>query len=112
MGRRMVLVRSEEEATKHPDRTFGRILGSAEFQVLSLSLYQVCQRWQERLLSFSDAFDKMRPSGLVQWWHDRRDMGRWWNYWLVVAGLVLTVLFGLVQSVTGVLQVIGVGGNS
>ncbi|KAK3361039.1 hypothetical protein B0T24DRAFT_692682 [Lasiosphaeria ovina] len=67
--------------------------------------------WQDRLLAFSDAFDRARPSGLAQWWHDRRDMGRWWNYWLVVAGLGLTVLFGLVQSVTGILQVIGVGGG-
>ncbi|KAK0707007.1 hypothetical protein B0T26DRAFT_806648 [Lasiosphaeria miniovina] len=63
--------------------------------------------WQDRLLAFSDAFDRARPSGLAQCWHDRRDMGRWWNYWLVVAGLGLAVLFGLVQSVTGILQVIG-----
>ncbi len=67
--------------------------------------------WQERLLSFSDAFDRARPSGVIQWWYDRRDMGQWWNYWLVVGGLGLTVLFGLVQSVTGILQVIGVGGG-
>jgi hypothetical protein len=62
--------------------------------------------WQERLLSLSDSFDNAKPSSPVQWWYDRRDMGQWWGFWLLVAGVFLTVVFGLVQSVTGILQVI------
>ncbi|KAL1839858.1 hypothetical protein VTJ49DRAFT_1044 [Mycothermus thermophilus] len=54
----------------------------------------------------SDAFDNAKPRGMRQWLHDRRDMGQWWNYWFIVMGLTLTVLFGLIQSVTGILQVI------
>ncbi|KAH6612285.1 hypothetical protein B0J18DRAFT_470399 [Chaetomium sp. MPI-SDFR-AT-0129] len=67
--------------------------------------------WQGRLLDLSDAFDKTKPTGPIQWWHDRRDMGQWWNYWLVVAGITLTLLFGLIQSITGILQVVGAGGG-
>lgn len=61
--------------------------------------------WQERLSALSEHFDRTKPSSLVQWWHDRRDMGQWWNYWLVVVGISLTVIFGLIQSVTGIIQV-------
>ncbi|KAK4139629.1 uncharacterized protein C8A04DRAFT_40552 [Dichotomopilus funicola] len=67
--------------------------------------------WQGRLLDLSDAFDKTKPTGPIQWWHDRRDMGQWWNYWLVVVGITLTLLFGLIQSITGILQVVGAGGG-
>ena len=67
--------------------------------------------WQVRLVALAEAFDKKMPTGPIQWWYDRRDMGRWWNYWLIVLGIVLTILFGLIQSVTGILQVIGVGGG-
>ncbi|KAL2125433.1 hypothetical protein VTJ04DRAFT_1798 [Mycothermus thermophilus] len=65
--------------------------------------------WLERLLKLSDAFEKTRPKSPMGWYYDRRDMGQWWNYWLVFLTLALTVLFGLVQSVTGLLQVLGVG---
>ncbi|KAJ6442558.1 class I glutamine amidotransferase-like protein [Purpureocillium lavendulum] len=63
--------------------------------------------WQDRLAALCEAFDRTKPSSPMQWWHDRRDMGQWWGFWLVVAGIALTVLFGLIQSITGILQVVG-----
>lgn len=65
--------------------------------------------WQERLLLLSEAFGRSKPSTLFQWWYDRRDMGQWWSFWLVITGIFLTVLFGLIQSITGILQVVGSG---
>jgi len=62
--------------------------------------------WPDRLLSVSEAFDRSKPSNPLQWWHDRRDMGQWWGFWLVMAGIFLTVIFGLIQSITGILQVV------
>ncbi|KAL2125430.1 hypothetical protein VTJ04DRAFT_1795 [Mycothermus thermophilus] len=62
--------------------------------------------WREQLLELSDTFDKAKPQNPVQWWHDRRDMGQWWNYWLLFIGLALAVLFGLIQTVMSVLQVV------
>lgn len=61
--------------------------------------------WQGKLSIIEEAFGKAKPTGFFQWWHDRRDMQQWWGFWLVVAGIFLTVLFGLIQSVTGILQV-------
>src|SRR3569833_148331 len=61
--------------------------------------------WGERLDVISEALNSSKPKNLFQWWHDRRDMKEWWGFWLVVAGIFLTVLFGLIQSVTGIIQV-------
>lgn len=60
--------------------------------------------WQDRLLDIEEAFDKSKPRSFPQWWHDTRDMQQWWGFWLLVVGIFLTVLFGLIQSVTGILQ--------
>lgn len=62
--------------------------------------------WQDRLLVIAEAFEKARPHSLLQWLHDTRDMERWWGFWLVAVGVFLTVVFGLIQSITGILQVI------
>ncbi|KAI1366710.1 hypothetical protein F5Y08DRAFT_351137 [Xylaria arbuscula] len=61
--------------------------------------------WQNRLLAIEDAFEKAKPRSFRQWWHDTRDMQQWWGFWLVITGLFLTVLFGLIQSITGIIQV-------
>ncbi|KAH8886947.1 hypothetical protein GQ53DRAFT_844510 [Thozetella sp. PMI_491] len=65
--------------------------------------------WQERLCAMYETFERTKPSSPMQWWYDRRDMGQWWGFWLVVTGIFLTVIFGLIQSVTGILQVVKSG---
>jgi len=62
--------------------------------------------WQDRLLAIEEAFESSKPKSVFQWWHDKRDMQQWWAFWLVVVGIFLTVLFGLIQSVTGIIQVV------
>ncbi|KAI1296112.1 hypothetical protein F5Y03DRAFT_296683 [Xylaria venustula] len=61
--------------------------------------------WQDKLLVIEENFEKSKPRSFLQWWHDTRDMQQWWGFWLVVTGIFLTVLFGLIQSVTGIIQV-------
>lgn len=61
--------------------------------------------WQERLVVLAEAFDRARPRSLPQWLYDKRDMERWWGFWLLAAGIFLTVVFGLIQSITGIMQV-------
>ncbi|KAL4885453.1 hypothetical protein BJY04DRAFT_230987 [Aspergillus karnatakaensis] len=58
--------------------------------------------WHERLVILKTEFDETRPSTIAQWWNDRRDGSQWYPLWVAIS---LTVFFGLVQSVTGVLQV-------
>ncbi|KAH8895399.1 hypothetical protein GQ53DRAFT_839036 [Thozetella sp. PMI_491] len=62
--------------------------------------------WHERLSIIEETFEKTKPITFIQWWNDRRDMQQWWGFWLVVTGIFLTVLFGLIQSVTGIIQVV------
>ncbi|KAK7937670.1 uncharacterized protein PG986_014538 [Apiospora aurea] len=62
--------------------------------------------WHHRLSLIAETFDMTGPSTFRQWWYDRRNMERWWGFWLLVIGVFLAVLFGLIQSVTGILQVL------
>jgi hypothetical protein len=50
------------------------------------------------------AFDKSEPATLYQWWYDRRKRREWATFWVAFLVLVLTILFGLIQSITGILQ--------
>jgi hypothetical protein len=61
--------------------------------------------WHERLYIIQKAYDESEPSTLSQWWNDRRKKVQWYTFWVAILILFLTVVFGLIQSVTGVLQV-------
>jgi hypothetical protein len=61
--------------------------------------------WHDRLVILKQAYDQSRPSTLSQWWYDRRNGVQWYTFWVAVVVLFLTILFGLVQSIEGALQV-------
>jgi hypothetical protein len=61
--------------------------------------------WHDRLIILKEVFDESRPTRLSQWWYDRRDGHVWYTFWVAVFVLLLTVLFGLIQSIEGALQV-------
>jgi hypothetical protein len=61
--------------------------------------------WHDRLVILKQAFDESRPAGLMQWWFDRRNGAQWYTFWVAIVVLVLTIFFGMVQTVLGVLQV-------
>lgn len=61
--------------------------------------------WGQRLTVIRDAYDASEPKDLGQWWHDRRRKVQWYTFWVAILVLVLTIIFGLIQSVTGVMQV-------
>lgn len=63
------------------------------------------QHWCERLVILQDAFDASKPQRLTQWYHDKRDGNQFYTFWLAVTAITLTLVFGLVQSITGILQV-------
>ena len=63
------------------------------------------QYWGQRLIMIKDAYDASEPKDLGQWWHDRRRKVQWYTFWVAILVLVLTIVFGLIQSVTGVMQV-------
>lgn len=56
-------------------------------------------------MMLKQAYDETTPRGLPQWWYDRRNGVQWYTFWTAIVVLVLTVFFGLVQSVEGAIQV-------
>jgi hypothetical protein len=57
--------------------------------------------WRDRLVQLKEALDYSRPRNIRQWWHDRRDGVQWYTLWIAV---FCTVLFGLIQSIEGAIQ--------
>ena len=60
--------------------------------------------WRDRLMELHRLY-KAPPLGKVQLWKDRRNPLQWWTFWLAAAILVLTLIFGIISSVTGGMQV-------
>lgn len=58
--------------------------------------------WRDRLATLKQIYDEAQPRTLAQWWRDRRDGVQWYTFMVVV---FLTILFGLIQSIEGALQV-------
>ena len=63
--------------------------------------------WRDRLRTLEETYQKAIPTTMKQWWHDRRNPTQWltyWQVWLAIAAILFTLFFGLVQSVTGIIQ--------
>lgn len=68
-----------------------------------LSLYPT---WGERLSLIQEAFDDSRPKRLKQWYWDRRRRNDWATFWIAVVVFCLTVVFGIISSVTSIMQLV------
>ena len=62
--------------------------------------------YQERLALLKQTYDRSQPDSVTQWLYDKRNSDKYYTFWFAVVAIVLTLFFGLVQSVTGVLQVL------
>ncbi|KAE9365104.1 hypothetical protein N431DRAFT_496266 [Stipitochalara longipes BDJ] len=62
--------------------------------------------WHDRLVMLKQAFDEADPKTVRQFWSDRRKPVQWFNFWIAVALVViLTFVFGIIQSIEGGFQV-------
>lgn len=61
--------------------------------------------WHKELIALQKIFDKPRQMTLAQSLHDRRDITRWYTFWIAVVVLVLTVFFGVTQTILSAMQV-------
>lgn len=61
--------------------------------------------WHERLLILKQVFDESEPTSVRQWWYDRRNRSQWYTFWVAALVLLITILFGLIQTIVGGLQV-------
>ncbi|KAI8624665.1 hypothetical protein F5Y19DRAFT_307294 [Xylariaceae sp. FL1651] len=61
--------------------------------------------WNNRLVILKQALDESRPRTMSQWWHDRRNGVQWYTFWVAILVFLVTIFFGIVQSLEGALQV-------
>ena len=61
--------------------------------------------WRDRLDIVKQVFEDAEPKTLSQWWNDRRKRVQWSTFWVAMLVLFLTILFGVIQSIEGALQV-------
>ncbi|OQE21907.1 hypothetical protein PENSTE_c011G06797 [Penicillium steckii] len=61
--------------------------------------------WGERLAFLKETYDLTEPDSVSRFWLDTRSPIQWATFWVAVLVLVLTIFFGLVQSIEGALQV-------
>ncbi|OAL46503.1 hypothetical protein IQ07DRAFT_658698 [Pyrenochaeta sp. DS3sAY3a] len=61
--------------------------------------------WHDRLVVLKQVFDEATPRTISQWWYDRRNGVQWYTFWVAIVVVSLTLVFGLIQSIEGALQV-------
>lgn len=60
-----------------------------------------------KLIELKDEYDRTEPATWKQWIIDKRRPNQRYTFWIAVAALVLGLVFGLIQTVTGIIQVVG-----
>ena len=60
--------------------------------------------WRDRLVLLKRTFDDAEPRNLSQlWWDDRRKT-QWFTFWVALMVFILTLFFGIIQSVASIVQ--------
>lgn len=60
--------------------------------------------WRDRLVLLKRTFDDAEPRNLSQLWLDDRKKTQWFTFWVAVLVFIMTVFFGVIQSVAGIVQ--------
>ncbi|KAL9132119.1 MAG: hypothetical protein Q9175_006597 [Cornicularia normoerica] len=60
--------------------------------------------WRDRLVLLKRTFDDAEPRKISQLWWDDRKKTQWFTFWVAVLVFIMTLFFGVVQSVAGVVQ--------
>jgi len=62
--------------------------------------------WGPQLLALKEEYDSTEPTTIRQWLFDKRRPNQRYTFWIAVTALVLTLVLGLIQSVTGIVQAV------
>ncbi|QKD62386.1 uncharacterized protein FOBCDRAFT_245700 [Fusarium oxysporum Fo47] len=65
--------------------------------------------WHSKLLYLCNISNNQGNWDLKRCWYDDRDQGLWWTRWTLITAIFLAILFGLIQSITGIIQVVYAG---
>jgi hypothetical protein len=56
------------------------------------------------MVILKQAFDDSEPRTVSQWWYDDRKRVQWYTFWVAALVLILTIVFGVTQTVSGIIQ--------
>ncbi|KAJ5390115.1 uncharacterized protein N7496_001183 [Penicillium cataractarum] len=60
--------------------------------------------WGRQLMELRDEYERTEPTTMRQWILDKRKPNQRYTFWIAVIALFLALVFGLIQSVTGIIQ--------
>ncbi|KAL9629110.1 MAG: hypothetical protein Q9164_007017, partial [Protoblastenia rupestris] len=60
--------------------------------------------WRDRMVILKQAFDESEPQTISLWWYDDRKKVQWYTFWIAALVLILTIVFGLIASIAGIVQ--------
>ena len=60
--------------------------------------------WRDRLIILKQIFDEPDLKTILLLWRDDRNKVQWCTFWIAALILALTIVFGLTQSVAGIVQ--------
>lgn len=90
----------QQQREHHLDSEAGRCdrLNSSERQIDKFHY------WRERLVLLKRTYDDAEPKNLSQLWWDDRKKTQWFTFWVAVLVFIMTVFFGVIQSVASIVQ--------
>ncbi|KAK6342456.1 hypothetical protein TWF718_007859 [Orbilia javanica] len=63
-------------------------------------------KWRYQLIAVALAPRLGGYFNLKRLWYDDRDESKWWTSWALIMAVFLAIVFGLIQSITGIIQVV------
>ena len=60
--------------------------------------------WKDRLVLLKRTYDEVEPNNLSRLWWDDRKKQQWFTFWVAVLVFIMTVFFGIIQSVASIIQ--------
>jgi hypothetical protein len=91
---------SKQQKNQHLDEFAGKC-GHLPTRGRDIKKFKI---WRDQIIVLKQAFDDAEPRTVRQWWYDDRKKVQWYTFWVAALVLLLTVVFGVIQSVTAMLQ--------
>ncbi|KAF5707945.1 hypothetical protein FMUND_10810 [Fusarium mundagurra] len=91
------------------ERWLNRLINKDSQEVEVTRLFQDYPVWHQRLAYILEISKNPTDWSLKRLWYDDREESLWWAKWALITAAFLAIIFGLIQSITGIIQVTGTG---
>ncbi|KAH7196415.1 uncharacterized protein B0J16DRAFT_365760 [Fusarium flagelliforme] len=95
--------------TRGPIEDWQRLLAGHDPNSSLSRFYEDFPIWHSKLLYLLNVSNNQGNWNVKRCWYDDRDEALWWTRWTLITAIFLAILFGLIQSITGIIQVVYAG---